>query len=293
MMIKSMTGFGRSEVVTEECKITVEIKAVNHRYCDLNLKIPKKFNSLDTAIRNHIKKSVNRGKLDVYILYEDPGGRGVCVSVNESLAKKYYDALKSLSTLLDIPNDAGAVSVARMPEVLIVEEDSGSAEAMEQTVFQALDEALAAFEDSRMKEGEHLKDDILGKLAGMADRIDAVEVRYPEMVEDYRSKIEEKVRALLEDAELDENRLAAEVILYADKICVDEETVRLRSHVKSMEEELTRGGSVGRKLDFIAQEMNREANTILSKANDVEVSGIAVDLKTDIEKIREQVQNIE
>ncbi|MCD8020732.1 MAG: YicC family protein [Clostridiales bacterium] len=292
-MIKSMTGFGRSELVTERCKITVEIKAVNHRYCDLTIKMPKKLNSLETSIRNLIKKSVNRGKVDVYISYEDLAEAETNVELNQNLAAGYYKAIRMLSESLGLPDDTSACRIARLPEVLTLDEAQLDPKEIEEPLMETMKQALSSFSESRTKEGEHLKEDILAKLQGMNGNINGVEERYPQMISEYRSKLEEKVRELLADANVDENRIATEVVIYADKICVDEETVRLRSHIKNMQEELQRGGNVGRKLDFIAQEMNREANTILSKANDMAVSNIAIDLKTDIEKIREQVQNIE
>lgn len=292
-LIKSMTGFGRSEMVTEQCKITVEIKAVNHRYCDLNIKMPKKLNILENAVRGAIKKAVHRGKLDVYIGYEDLSEHAACVQLNKELGREYYRALSELSEELGIDNDASAVRIARMPEVLMLSEAQLVPEEVEETLLLAVGQALSQFMESRVREGEQLKEDILRKLHGMTGNISAIEERYPQMVSDYRKKLTDKVKELLADSNVDESRIATEVVIYADKICVDEETVRLRSHITNMEEELTRGGNVGRKLDFIAQEMNREANTILSKANDITVSYMAIDLKTEIEKIREQVQNIE
>ena len=292
-MIKSMTGFGRSEIVTEQCKITVEIKAVNHRYCDLNIKMPKKLNSLENAVRGTIKKAVNRGKLDVYIGYEDLSEHAACVQLNKELGMEYYRALSELSESLGVEKDASAYRIARMPEVLMLSEAQLNPEEVEETLLLAVEQALQQFMESRQREGEQLKEDILQKLAGMAGNIGGIEERYPQMVGDYRKKLEDKVRELLADTNVDESRIATEVVIYADKICVDEETVRLRSHIQNMEEELLRGGNVGRKLDFIAQEMNREANTILSKANDLEISDRAIALKTEIEKVREQIQNIE
>ena len=292
-LIKSMTGFGRSEMVTEQYKITVEIKAVNHRYCDLNIKMPKKLNILENAVRGAIKKAVHRGKLDVYIGYEDLSEHAACVQLNKELGREYYRALSELSEELGIDNDASAVRIARMPEVLMLSEAQLVPEEVEETLLLAVGQALSQFMESRVREGEQLKEDILRKLHGMTGNISAIEERYPQMVSDYRKKLTDKVKELLADSNVDESRIATEVVIYADKICVDEETVRLHSHITNMEEELTRGGNVGRKLDFIAQEMNREANTILSKANDITVSNMAIDLKTEIEKIREQVQNIE
>ncbi|MBQ9157120.1 MAG: YicC family protein [Eubacterium sp.] len=292
-MIKSMTGFGRGEYVSDDFKVTVEIKAVNHRYCDLSIKLPKKLNSLDTKIRTYVKKAVSRGKLDIFIGYEDLAEHAVSVSLSETVSRQYYHELENLSNLLGIPNDITVMRLARMPEVLTVTEEETDLDRIEEYLKEALDQALNQFSESRSREGDHLKEDILNKLSGMDANITEIEKRYPQMVADYRKKLEDKVHELLEDGSIDENRIATEVVLYSDKICVDEETVRLRSHIKHMSAELISGGSIGRKLDFIAQEMNREANTILSKANDMEISNRAIDLKTEIEKIREQVQNIE
>lgn len=292
-MIKSMTGFGRGETVSEQCKITVEMKAVNHRYCDLNIKMPKKLSNLENLVRGTLKESVGRGKIDVYVGLEDLSERAVRVRLNGGLGKEYCCAIRELGESLGIEGKVTAFEVARMPEVLSLEETPLDSEGITEQLLETLGRALEQFVESRQKEGDHLKTDILQKLEGMKENIGVIEERYPELVSEYRGRLEEKVKELLEDAPLDEGRIATEVVIYADKICVDEETVRLRSHIAAMEEALLSGGSVGRKLDFIAQEMNREANTILSKANDVAVSGMAIDLKTEIEKIREQVQNIE
>ena len=237
-MIKSMTGFGRGESVSEDCKVTVEIKAVNHRYCDLNMKLPRKLNYLEADIRSFLKQSIQRGKVDVFINYEDLSAKDVNVRLNEELGKEYYAALTKLGETLGISSDVTALQIGRFPDVLSLEDVAVNQESI-------------------------------------------------------KEKLEDKVAELLGDTNVDENRIAAEVVIYSDKICVDEETVRLKSHIDGMRDELLKGGNVGRKLDFIAQEMNREANTILSKANDIEVSDHAIDLKTEIEKIREQVQNIE
>lgn len=292
-MIKSMTGFGRGETITQEAKIIVEIKAVNHRYCELNLKIPRKLNSLETVVRNYIKKTVQRGKLDVYISYEDLSDRDCLINCNLDMGKGYYQAIETLANTLGLPNRATAYEISRFPEVISLEDSKPDTDGIKEQLLNTLDMALERFSLSREEEGEHLKEDILAKLEGMLTNVAAVEKRYPQMISDYRVKLENKVKELLEEVNIDEARLATEVVIYADKICVDEETVRLRSHIAAMKGELTAGGSVGRKLDFIAQEMNREANTILSKVNDITISNTAIELKTDIEKIREQVQNIE
>ena len=288
-MIKSMTGFGRGESVSEDCKVTVEIKAVNHRYCDLNMKLPRKLNYLEADIRSFLKQSIQRGKVDVFINYEDLSAKDVNVRLNEELGKEYYAALTKLGETLGISSDVTALQIGRFPDVLSLEDVAVNQESIKEQLMKALSEAAGHFSDSREKEGENLKTDILAKLEGMKENVAFIEERYPSIVSEYRNKVAE----LLGDTNVDENRIAAEVVIYSDKICVDEETVRLKSHIDGMRDELLKGGNVGRKLDFIAQEMNREANTILSKANDIEVSDHAIDLKTEIEKIREQVQNIE
>lgn len=292
-MIKSMTGFGRGETVTEYAKLIVEMKAVNHRYCDLSVKLPRKLNYLDTAVRNYVKKSVQRGKIDLFISYEDLTDKGNNIRCDLELGRGYLEALNGISANLGIENPVSAYEIARFPDVISMEDKQLDQEAMKSQLFETLELALEDFNCSRVQEGHNLLEDICAKLEDMLKNVAAVEERYPEIIKEYRTKLENKVKELLEDANIDESRLATEVVLYADKICVDEETVRLRSHIQSMSKELNQGGNIGRKLDFLAQEMNREANTILSKANDITISGYAIDLKTQIEKIREQVQNIE
>ena len=292
-MIKSMTGFGHGELVSEDFRITVEMKAVNHRYCDINIKMPKKLNFIEADIRNTLKKTIKRGKVDVYISFEDLSESTVRVRLNEEMGREYFEALNQLGSKLGISETVTAWQVARFPEVLTLEDVPMNQDYASHEIMEAVRQAADHFADSRIKEGENLKEDILGKLQGMKKNITLVEERYPQMVAEYRKKLMDKVQALLSDANIDESRIATEVVIYADKISVDEETVRLRSHIDNMKDELVRGGSVGRKLDFIAQEMNREANTILSKANDIEISNIAIELKTEVERIREQVQNIE
>lgn len=292
-MIRSMTGFGRGETVTEYAKIIIEMKAVNHRYCDLNVKLPRKLNYLDTAVRNAVKKAVQRGKIDMFITYEDLTEKGSNIRCDLAMGKGYYDAVSAIAQHLGMENTVSAYEISRFPEVISVEEQELDLDLISKQLFETLELALADFNQSRMIEGQNLTDDIIQKLDDMLGNVDAVEVRYPDIIKEYREKLENKVKELLADTNLDESRIATEVVLYSDKICVDEETVRLRSHIQSVKLELEKGGNVGRKLDFLAQEMNREANTILSKANDITISGYAIDLKTQIEKIREQVQNIE
>lgn len=292
-MIKSMSGFGRCEKVTEEYKLSVEMKAVNHRYLDMSIKMPKKFNYFEAGIRNLLKNDIQRGKVDVFINYEDYTENKMSLKYNASLAAEYMEYFKKMEEQFGIANDIKVSVLSRMPEVLTMEEVPDDEDSMWKILSEVVEEAADSFVESRVREGEHLKNDLLGKLDYMLEQVAFIEERSPRVVAEYRMKLEEKVHELLESASIDEGRIATEVTIFADKICVDEETVRLRSHIEHTRKELLAGGSVGRKLDFIAQEMNREANTILSKANDLEISEHAIILKTEIEKVREQIQNIE
>lgn len=292
-MIKSMTGFGRCEYLHSNKKFTVEIKAVNHRYFDVNIKMPKKFSPFESAIRNELKAYVQRGKIDLYVTYEDYAEQAVSLHFNEELAAEYLKYLRQMSEHFSVKDDITATGLGRCPEVFSMEEQDVDEEELWASLLPALRGACEQLSASREKEGESLKTDILDKLSRMDENVSLIEERYPQIVAEYRAKLEDKVKELLADTQIEEQRIASEVVIYADKICTDEETVRLRSHIHTMQGELLKGGAVGRKLDFIAQEMNREANTILSKANDLATSNIAIDLKTDIEKVREQIQNIE
>lgn len=292
-MIKSMTGFGRYETVTDEYKISVEMKAVNHRYLDLSIKMPKKFNFFEAGIRNLLKNYIQRGKVDVFISYEDYTENKMCLKYNSALAAEYMGYFNKMEAQFGIQNDIKVSVLAKCPEVLIMEEVPEDEEHMWKLLSETIEEAAKRFVETRITEGENLKADLLGKLDYMSGLVDFIEERSPEILKEYRARLEDKVRELLGSASIDEGRIAAEVTIFADKICVDEETVRLKSHIENTRAELLAGGSVGRKLDFIAQEMNREANTILSKSNDLEISDKAIALKTEIEKVREQIQNIE
>ncbi len=292
-MLKSMTGFGRSENAKEERKIVIEMKAVNHRYFDVNIKMPKKLSFFESSIRNYMKKYIQRGKVDVFITYEDFTEQNVVLKYNKELAKEYYKYLQMMSEDFDIKNDVAVSSLSRYPDVFTLEEQTVDEDELWKLIETALKAALEQFVQTRIDEGEHLKKDLLGKLEGMISYVDFIESRTPQLLKEHREKLEAKVKELLADASIDESRIVTETTIFADKVCVDEETVRLRSHINSMKNALIEGGSIGRKLDFIAQEMNREANTILSKANDLETANVAIDLKTEIEKVREQIQNIE
>ena len=292
-MIKSMTGFGRYEMADEKRKITVEMKAVNHRYLDMNLKMPKKFSFFESSIRGTLKKYIQRGKVDIYITYEDFTENNVSIRYNQDIAEEYMKYLDQMADHFSLEKDIRVSTLSRYPEVLSMEEQVMDEEEIWKNLEHAVSKAAEAFVDTRIKEGENLKQDLIKKLDGMLELVAYIEERSPEIIEAYKTKLEDKVKELLSETQIDENRILTEVTIFADKICVDEEIVRLKSHITSTKSTLEEGGSIGRKLDFIAQEMNREANTILSKSNDLDTSNKAIDLKTEIEKVREQIQNIE
>lgn len=288
-----MTGFGRCEVSSNAKKIIVEMKAVNHRYLDVNMKLPKKLSFFEAALRNILKEYASRGKVDIYVSYENQEEGIACVHYNETIAKEYYTYLKQMCKTFSMDEDIRATYLARMPEVFTLEEQEEDEDTLWNLLEEAFRGACVKFRESRGIEGENLCKDIQKKLSSMLSNVDEIEKRSPVIVKEYREKLLAKVEELLASTTMDESRIATEVTIFADKICVDEETVRLRSHIASVEQELLRGGAVGRKLDFLAQEMNREANTILSKANDISISDYAIDLKTEIERVREQIQNLE
>lgn len=292
-MINSMTGFGRCEVSEGDRKITVEMKSVNHRYLDVSMKMPKKLNFFDSSIRAILKKYIQRGKVDIYISYEDMSEGNAALTYHPGIAAQYVEYFRRMEEQFNLKNDMQVSVLARCPEVFVMEEQQEDEKEIRHLLEQAVCGACERFVEARAREGEALKEDLIQKLDGILETAGVIEERFPQILAEYRQKLEAKVRELLADAQVDENRIVTEVTIFADKICVDEEIVRLKSHVEAMKSALQTGGSIGRKLDFIAQEMNREANTTLSKANDLEVSNCAIDLKTAIEKVREQIQNIE
>ncbi|SHJ55876.1 TIGR00255 family protein [Anaerocolumna jejuensis DSM 15929] len=293
IMLKSMTGFGRCERADAERKVVVEMKAVNHRYLDINIKIPKKLSFYEAGIRSILKKYISRGKVDVFISYEEHQENSVCVKYNEAIAKEYHDNLKKMADTFGIKDDITASILSSYPEVFTLEEEQSDEQEIWHLIEEAVTGACAQMVESRSQEGENLKKDLSDKLKGMLKVVYTIEGYAPQILIEYREKLRGKVEELLGDTMIDESILATEVTVYADKICVDEETVRLKSHIENMLLCLNQGEEVGRRLDFIAQEMNREANTILSKANNIDITNMAIDLKTEIEKIREQIQNIE
>ena len=276
IMIKSMTGFGRYEYADASRKITVEVKSVNHRYLDVNIKMPKKLNFFE------------RGKVDIYITYEDFTENNFSLQYNKALAGEYLKYLNQMAEEFGLENDIRVSTLSRYPEVFAMEEQPVDEDELWSSLEKALRGAFEPFVESRVREGENLKKDLCEKLDNMVSYVDFIEERSPQIIAEYRARLEEKLRELLADNQLDDSRIAQEVTIFADKICVDEETVRLKSHILSVKDSLNAGGSVGRKLDFLAQE-----NTILSKSNDLKISDTGISLKTDIEKVREQIQNIE
>ncbi len=292
-MIKSMTGFGRSEISEGQRKISVEMKSVNHRYLEAGIKMPKKLNVFEARIRDVLKQYANRGKIDIFISYEDLTENKIMLKYNSDIAAEYKDIFNKMAEQFDMKNDVTIAGLSRYPEVITMEDIPVDEDELWHFIEKAVRQACEQFVNARITEGENLKKDLLDKLDNMAEVVAFIENRSPKIMKEYRNKLENKVAELLNDTTIDENRIATEVIIYADKICVDEETVRLKSHIDHAKKCLSEDGGIGRKLDFIAQEMNREANTILSKANDIEISNKAIELKTEIEKVREQIQNIE
>lgn len=293
MKLKSMTGFGRAEVSNDQYRLSVEVKSVNSRFLDLSIKMPKKFNALEANIRNTVKEYISRGKVDLFITYESFSEKGKALRLDLPLAKEYLESMRTLVNALGVEDNVKVTNLAALPDVLVLSEESEDDEALWESLKPSLVGALERFSETRVMEGENLQKDLLGKLAEMEAIVNRIDARSPEITAAYEARLRTKVAELLEGTGIDEARIVQEVTIYSDKICTDEERVRLHSHIKNMRTKLQNGGLVGRELDFVAQEMNREANTTLSKANDLIVSEDAIGLKTLIEKIREQIQNLE
>jgi uncharacterized protein (TIGR00255 family) len=295
-LIKSMTGYGRGEDTRNGRKITVEVRSVNNRYLDCSVKLPRAYLFAEDAVKTRVGQTISRGKVDVFVNIVQTQGEAVSVTVNEPLASSYIAALRRLAQLSGDPTgQAGwsAADLARFPEVLTAEKQEEDLDSVQAEIRAVLDLALEDFDRMRQREGERLRDDILSR----ADTIEAytaqVEARSPQTVAEYRARLEARMREVLQSAQIEESRLLTEAAIFADKVAVAEETVRLRSHLAQLREMLSRGGATGRKLDFLIQEFNRETNTIGSKCSDMDISRMVVDMKAEIEKIREQVQNIE
>ena len=292
-MIKSMTGFGRAEAVNDLRKITVEMKSVNNRYFDCNIRLPKKYSAFEADVRGILKEYVSRGKVDVFVTEETYAESNSEPVLSEALAAKYADILKEITNIAGISDDIRACDIARFPDVITLRQTPVDEEELKSQLIAAVRSACEKFDEARIAEGKRLHDDIISKLSGMKANVDEIIAREPEILADYRKRLSDKIEEILGDRTIDEGQLAAAVVIYTDKICTDEETVRLKSHIEQVAIEIEKKESVGRKLDFLAQEMNRESNTILSKAGDLATSNLGIALKTDVEKIREQIQNIE
>ena len=291
--MKSMTGYGRAKEELNGRTITVELRAVNHRYLDCTVKAPRQYVFLDDAVKKAAAARIARGKVEVFVSVETQEGGDVAVTVNHTLAKRYLDALHDLSETYGLRDDVTVAVLAKMPDVLGSERIEQDADELTRDVLAVFSAACDGFDQMRLREGDKLAEDVRGRCASIERMVGEVETRSPERVREYREKLLARMQEVLADSSIDETRILTEAAIYADKTAVDEETVRLRSHLQQMDGMLRETQPVGRKLDFLVQEMNREANTIGSKANDVDMARIVVDIKSEIEKIREQIQNIE
>ena len=292
-MIKSMTGYGRCSETNENMEITAEIKAVNHRYFDFSARVPRQFGFLDEKIKQYVHSRVNRGKVEVYITVKLLENEAIAVEVNQPLAKAYVDALAQIQKEYNLENNTQPIDIARFPDVLNVKKEEQDEDEIFAAVKSVLEKAVDAFVEMRMSEGEKLKNDVLSRCETILGYVDFIEEKSPESVKNYRNRLEQKMKELLGDKQVDEQRLLTETAVFADKIAVDEETVRLKSHISQLNDMMNSGEAIGRKLDFLIQEMNREANTIGSKCSEIEITKTVVEIKSEIEKIREQIQNIE
>ncbi len=292
-MIKSMTGYGRAQALRNGRDITVELRSVNNRYLDCSVKLPRIYGFAEDAVKARIKKTVSRGKLDVFITVQNAGETQVAVTVNRPLLEGYLAALREISEDYGVINDVTVMSLSRLPDVLTVQKQEEDEEEIQTDLLAVLEEALTRYDNMRATEGLALEQDLRSHMAAILDLVSEVEVRSPATVTEYRTKLERRMQEVLESTTIDESRILTEAAIFADKVAVDEETVRLRSHLSQLDSMLTGGGAIGRKLDFLLQELNREANTIGSKCSAVETARIVVEIKAELEKIREQTQNIE
>lgn len=293
-MVKSMTGYGRAEETLDGYAITVEVRSVNNRYLDCSVRIPRLYLFAEDAIKARVQRTISRGKVDVFVTLDSTGAEKVQVSVNKPVADGYYEALKQLAASYGLPESDISVSLlSRFPDVLLAEKAQDDVEQLAEDICSVLDGALSDFDSMRTREGARLEEDILSRAATIEEKVALVEERSPQTVAEYRAKLEARMNEVLSNAQLDPARILTEAAIFADKVAVDEETVRLRSHINQLREMLDKGGPIGRKLDFLIQEFNREANTIGSKCSDIDIARQVVDIKAEIEKIREQMQNIE
>ena len=292
-MIKSMTGYGSAKGTVEGLSITVELKSVNNRYLDASVRLPRSFLFAEELLKSAVQKHISRGKVDVFVSVDSSGAGDMTVKVNEALLKGYIDALRHISEEHNIPLDVTAYNISRFSDVLSVEKKELDAEAISQGLVAIAEQALNDFDSMRAREGEKLREDVLNRIATIDALVKQVEAESPKTVADYRARLEARMAEVLGTAGIDENRILAEAAIYADHIAVDEETVRLRSHMSQLSSMVNGSSPIGRKMDFLIQEFNRETNTIGSKCQNSDIAHIVVDIKSEIEKIREQIQNIE
>ena len=292
-MIRSMTGYGSAKGSCQGLAISVELKSVNNRYLDCSVRLPRGFLFAEEAVKTRVQQHISRGKVDVYVNIDTDSSDAVVVKVNRALADGYVEAVRQLAEAYQLDGTLSALSLGRMPDVLSVEKRDADAEAVSAAIAEITEQALSEYDAMRDREGRKLHDDIAGRLMTIEDYITQVERRSPETVTEYRQRLYRKMTEVLENTALDEQRILLEAGIFADKIAVDEETVRLRSHIAQMRGMLETGSPIGRKMDFLVQEFNRESNTIGSKCSDSAITKIVIELKSEIEKIREQIQNIE
>lgn len=292
-MIKSMTGYGSAKGSAAGLEISIELKSVNNRYLDTSVRLPRSFLFAEDIVKSAVQSHISRGKVDVYVSVDSSGADDMTVKVNEPLLKGYLEALRHIAEEYSLPNDVSALSLSRFPDVLSVEKQELDTDAISEEIARIAEEALEDFDAMRVREGEKLREDILSRLACIESLVSQVEKESPRTVAEYRARLEQKMKDVLGTAGIDENRILVEAAVFADHIAVDEETVRLRSHMAQMKSMAAGKSPIGRKMDFLIQEFNREANTIGSKCQNSDIAHVVVDIKSEIEKIREQIQNIE
>ena len=292
-MIKSMTGYGSAKGTAGDLQVTVEVKSVNNRYLDASVRMPRSFLFAEDAVKSAICRHISRGKVDMFVNVDSSSAQDMNVKVNESLLQGYVDAIRLISDKFGLVNDLTAVAAGKFPDILSVEKKDLDTEAISEGIVEIAEIALNDFDAMRLREGEKLCTDVLSKLETISSLVNTIEIESPKTVESYQRRLRDKMAEVLSTAGIDENRILAEAAIYADRVAVDEETVRLKSHMSQLRTMLCGNSPIGRKIDFLIQEFNREANTIGSKCQNTEIAHVVVDLKSEIEKIREQIQNIE
>lgn len=292
-MTKSMTGYGRAQQTIDNFDISIELKSVNHRYADFNFRVPRHYNFLEDVIKNHLKNYVSRGKVDVYVSIHKHIDDSKEISLNTALTKSYIDALEKISEKFGLINDVSVSTVAQFGDIFDITHKEDDEDELLKRVMTVLDDAVEGFLDMRTREGEKLSADMIMRNGTIRSELKKIEIIAPQTVVEYRDKLENRIKELIGDASVDENRLLTETAIYADKLSITEEIIRLQSHLDEFDRIMAQSEPVGRKLDFLLQEMNREINTIGSKSNNIEIAKIVVNIKSELEKIREQLQNVE